>query len=89
MQSAADQASERDYLLDRLQHLRAILPAFAQELASARRQAARLKLENAGLAEQVRELQRHGTPMSHAGLDSHRDSPRRRAGTPAPVLTVR
>ena len=33
-------ASERDHLLDRLQNLRAILPVFAQELASARRQAA-------------------------------------------------
>jgi len=58
MSSGIDRASEREHLLDRLQNLRAILPVFAQELASARRQTARLRLENAVLTEQVRELQR-------------------------------
>jgi len=48
---------ERDHLLDRLQILRAIVPAFAQELATARRQAARLRVENRRLLEEVRELQ--------------------------------
>jgi hypothetical protein len=48
--------AERDQLLDRLQQLRSILPAFAQELASARRQAAALLVENRGLLEEVRWL---------------------------------
>jgi hypothetical protein len=49
---------EREQLLDRLQHLRGILSAFAQEAASARRHAARLRLENRRLVEEVRRLQR-------------------------------
>lgn len=48
--------SDRDHLLDRLQHLRGILPVFAQELASARRQAASLRIENRRLAKEVRRL---------------------------------
>lgn len=55
--SAASNASDREYLLDRLQNLRAIVPAFAQELASARRQAARLRIENRRLLDQVAQLQ--------------------------------
>lgn len=47
---------DRDHLLDRLQHLRGILPVFAQELASARRQTAALRVENRGLLEEVRRL---------------------------------
>lgn len=89
MPSQIDRASERDYLLDRLQNLRAILPVFAQELASARRQAARLRLENASLTEQVRELQRQRVPMSHTGLDSYAQEAPRRGATPEPTLTVR
>ncbi len=49
-------ATDRDRLLDRLQHLRGILPMFAQELASSRRQAAALRVENRGLLEEVRRL---------------------------------
>lgn len=53
--------SDREQLLDRLHNLRTIVPVFAQELASARRQAARLRLENDRLVEQVRQLQRQRT----------------------------
>ncbi len=56
--------ADRDHLLDRLAHLRGILPVFAQELASARRQAAALRVENRGLLEEVRRLRAQST---HAG----------------------
>lgn len=49
---------DRDQLLDRLHRLRAILPVFAEELASARRQANRLRRENHELLEEVRLLRR-------------------------------
>jgi hypothetical protein len=49
-------ASDRDHLLERLHHLRMILPVFAQELASSRRQAAALRVENHGLVDEVRRL---------------------------------
>ena len=52
------EASHRDALLDRLQHLRTIVPVFAQELASARRQTAALRLENRRLLQRIQELQR-------------------------------
>lgn len=58
---------DRDQLLDRLQRLRAILPVFAQELASARRQAAALRVENRGLLEEVRRLQAQHGQGTHAG----------------------
>jgi hypothetical protein len=54
----ADRAVEREQLLDRLVQLRAIVPAFAKELARARRQAATLRIENRGLLTEVRRLQR-------------------------------
>lgn len=64
----AAEAWEREQLIDRLRSLRRVLPVLAQEMASARRQAARLKTDNRRLAEQVRELratldarQRRGT----------------------------
>ena len=50
------EAWERDQLVDRLRSLRRVLPVLAQEMATARRQAARLKVENRHLSEQVREL---------------------------------
>ena len=50
------EALERDQLLDRLRSLRRVLPALAQEMAAARRQAARLRTDNRRLAEQVRQL---------------------------------
>ena len=49
-------ALQREHVLDRLQHLRSILPVFAEELASSRRQAAALRVENRGLLEEVRRL---------------------------------
>jgi phage shock protein A len=52
-------------LLDRLQKLRNLLPAFAQEAAAARREAARLRLENTKLHSRLAELEaqprRHDT----------------------------
>jgi hypothetical protein len=52
---------DRDQMLDRLQHLRTILPVFAQELATSRRHAAQLRRENRRLLEEVHRLQRkHG-----------------------------
>jgi hypothetical protein len=51
---------DREHLLDRLNHLRAILPAFAEELASSHRQTAALRNENCGLLAEVRRLQRRG-----------------------------
>lgn len=65
-------AGDREHLLERLHNLRTILPVFAQELAGGRRQAARLRVENGRLAEEVRRLQR-----------SHGAS--RTAGAPAPT----
>lgn len=47
---------EREQLIDRLRSLRRVLPILAQEMASARRQAARLAVDNRRLNEQVREL---------------------------------
>jgi len=50
------EAWERDHLVDRLSSLRRVLPVLAQEMAAARRQAARLKTDNRRLSEQVRKL---------------------------------
>lgn len=64
---AAAGTLDREHLLDRLDRLRAILPAFAEELASSRRQAAALRVENRGLLAEVRRLQRQsatGGPSS-------------------------
>ncbi len=61
-------ATDREHLLDRLQHLRGILPVFAQELASSRRQAAALRVENRGLLEEVRRLRaQRGQETSRRG----------------------
>jgi hypothetical protein len=49
-------AWERDQVLDRLRSLRRVLPVLAQEMAAARRQAARLRTDNRRLSEQVRQL---------------------------------
>lgn len=54
---AASESVDREQLLDRLQHLRGIISAFAQEAASARRHAAQLRVENRRLLEEIRELQ--------------------------------
>lgn len=61
-------AANRDHLLDRLHNLRTIVPVFAQELASARRQAAALRVENRKLRERVQQLQRaYGPSHMRAG----------------------
>lgn len=52
------QAVDREQMLDRLQHLRGIVSAFAYEAASARNRAAGLRLQNRRLLEEVRRLQR-------------------------------
>jgi BMFP domain-containing protein YqiC len=44
-------------LIDRLEKLGALLPAFAQEAADARRDAARLRSQNAKLQHRVVELE--------------------------------
>jgi hypothetical protein len=68
--TVADRESDRDHLLDRLQNLRTIVPVFAEELATARRQAARLRLENGRLREQVRRLQpRHVDRFADGGSE--------------------
>jgi hypothetical protein len=54
--STGGEAQEREQLLDRLGSLRRVLPVLAQEMASARRQAARLRTDNRRLSAQVREL---------------------------------
>ncbi len=53
--------AERDLLLERLDHLRGVLPVFAEELAIARRRAARLLAENERLERELQCLRReHG-----------------------------
>ncbi len=52
------EALDRDALLERLHQLRTVLPAFAQELADVRRAAAKLRVDNRRLLEQVHRLQR-------------------------------
>ena len=44
-------------LIQRIQQLRTILPVFAQETAAARREAARLRSQNATLQHRVAELE--------------------------------
>ncbi len=58
---------ERDHLLERLHHLRTIVPVFAQELVSVRRQAAQLRVENRRLEQEVRRLQRDHLARAHPG----------------------
>ncbi len=88
---------DRDHLIDRLQHLRTIVPVFAQELASARRQAVRLRAENDRLLAEVRRLQlrssateeiRPGKLAGAVAHDTNTNSPRHDAleGVPARTL---
>ena len=58
---------DRDQLLDRLHELRMLVPAFAEELASARRQAAALRVERRRLLERVAQLQRRSQRGAVAG----------------------
>jgi chromosome segregation ATPase len=74
---ASAKASSREDLLERLHSLRTIVPVFAQELASARRQAAALRVENRRLQERVQELHRE------------RDAARRQSSDVRPSHSVR
>lgn len=49
---------DADRTRERLAHMRTIVPVFAHELTSARRQAAALRRQNRRLLERIRELQR-------------------------------
>jgi hypothetical protein len=54
---AAYAGADAGALIDRVQKLRVLLPAFAQETATARREVARLRIENAKLRRRVAELE--------------------------------
>jgi hypothetical protein len=64
------EALDRDALLERLHQLRAVLPAFAQELADVRRTAAKLRVDNRRLLAEVHRLQkeRGETSTKHVTL---------------------
>jgi hypothetical protein len=65
--TAAAGAPERGRLLDRLSHLRSIIPAFAEEMASARREAARLRVENCKPIDEVQQLRRERSQPAARG----------------------
>lgn len=50
-----------DALVDRIRTLRSVLPALASEVAIARREAARLRRENAAMQSRIAELEDGGT----------------------------
>ena len=63
-------ARDREQMLERLNNLRAILPIFARELANARREAARLRVQNRRLTEQIEKLRGAGdTHESDSALE--------------------
>ena len=63
-------ARDREQMLERLNNLRAILPIFAHELASARREAARLRVQNRRLTKEIEELRgTRGTHESDSALE--------------------
>jgi hypothetical protein len=47
-------------ILDRLARLRLVLPALGEELATARREAAKLRIENSKLKNRLQSLEAHG-----------------------------
>jgi phage shock protein A len=65
-------------LVDRLQKLRNLLPAFAQEAAAARREAARLRQQNTTLQTRLAELEARATARPTAPPT---DAPPRRQPT--------
>ena len=67
-------AIDREHLLNRLAHFRTILPAFAQEVASARRQSAALRVENRKLLEEIRLLRRQRGESSPSSTTSGKTS---------------
>jgi hypothetical protein len=50
-------STDQRLVIDRLERLRVVLPALAQDAAEARRAAAKLRLENARLLQRIAELQ--------------------------------
>jgi hypothetical protein len=52
-----ERADDNAALVDRIQKLRLVLPAMAQDAAVARREAAQLRRENARLQARLRELE--------------------------------
>jgi hypothetical protein len=62
----------RDEAIARWEQLRSVVPVFAQELVSARRQAAWLRAENRWLLEQVRQLQRRRAKKPSVSLPTIR-----------------
>lgn len=62
-------AVDSNYLLDRLSHLRSILPVFAQELAVARHQVTWLQAENGGLQQELLQMQMHASATSRSISD--------------------
>ena len=75
-------AIDREHLLDRLAHFRTILPAFAAEVANARRQSAALRVENRRLLEEIRRLRRQrgeSSPPSKASGEAPAGGPAERS----------
>jgi hypothetical protein len=71
IKGATEHVVNRDHLIERLNQLRTILPVFAQELESSRRQAAALRVENRGLIDEVRRLRvRRGESFCSGGSRS-------------------
>lgn len=63
--SSTTEALDREALLDRLHQLRTMLPVFAQELADVRRAAAKLRVDNRRLLDEVHRLQRSAARHRH------------------------
>jgi hypothetical protein len=57
MRNVKPAGSHSGELIDRLEKLRTLLPAFAEEVAAARREAARLRSQNAKLQRRIVELE--------------------------------
>jgi len=64
-------------ILDRLARLRLVLPALGQELATARREAAKLRVENGRLKDRLHRLEADGTLPN--GTPSNGRSPKGRS----------
>jgi len=77
-----DAAAEHARLLEHLVGAKGILTAYAEDLASIRRQAAELRVKNRRMLEQVRELQTR--PSSRNGTRSSESSRHSVSATSAP-----
>ena len=62
-------------LVDRLQKLRNLLPAFAEETAAARRETARLRLQNTKLQTRLAELEARPRQHDTASIQPRRYHP--------------